>query len=320
VKQVFRRVPNLPFQPLYEGWGEGWLKTDLRKILALTLVLVVFMAATTSFVGKAEAQESGGSEVKAKTMFKVAANAEKHVGRLLKRLEARGLEVSPEAKTAYEEGKRLMEEAERLMEEGSYNASVETSFSALAKFKEALTLIEDEKLEALKAAGLEAAISRAEKFIERLRNLVKKAEEAGYSSGRLAEIEDQLNKAAETLEEARRLLDEGKTDEAARKFKEARRLLAGLPGELHAATKPLRARKAGKFLDRAAERMEKVKKRLEDLPVPKHVREKVYRSLDVAFAKLEKAREHVRHGALSEAAEEAEDLASRLSKAQQWLP
>ena len=296
------------------------MKTALRKTLALTLVLVMFMAATTSFVGKAEAQESEGSEVKAKIMFKVAANAEKHVGRLLKRLEAKGLEVSPGARTAYEEGKSLLEEAERLMKGGSYNASVEASFSALAKFKEALTLTEDEKLEAVKAARLEAAISRAERFIERLRNLLKKAEEAGYSSERLAEIKRKLDKAAETLEEARRLLDAGKTGEAARKFREARRLLAGISGELHDATKPLRTRKAGKFLDRTAERMEKMKKRLETLPVPEHVKERIHRSLDIAFARLEKAREHVRHGALSEAAEEAEDLTSRLSEAQEWLP
>jgi len=287
------------------------------KTLSLLLASVLCLSFLAGMLPAAQASSSEETPLakKASALFNMASKTGDRVHRLIEKLEQKGVTVPQKAKDAYEEGEGFLEQAETLLEEGNYQESVRYSFKALASFREALSRIF--KLGVLRentAATLKEAIERCEKTVERLRELLGRLEEAGYSGEQLEAAKSRLNEASMKLKEATELLEKGEISEAAKRLGEARKLIAGSEGELIKLVKPFHVKRIEKYLERLEQRMEALKHKVEASKMPKHAKEKVLKALSRAIYHIEKAREHLKGEALSRAYGEAEAASLQLAQ------
>ncbi len=79
------------------------------------------------------------------------------------------------------------------------------------------------------------------------------------------------------------------------------------------ATKPLRLKKAEKFLEGLEKRLEKARKRIEASKMPEHVKAKVLKKLDMLAKKLEEIRRRLSEGELGKASREMEEAEGQIT-------
>jgi DNA repair exonuclease SbcCD ATPase subunit len=281
------------------------------KIPAFLLVLmflasVVAVPSNIALAQQTETAEEGKFKARADILLNILEKAKERVDKTLEKLEEKGVTIPEEAKTNYETGLSIAEEAVKLRDEGKYREACEKAVEAMRSFKNVLVAIHKAKppieapkaeVEARKAIGLKVAVERAKIYADRLEKLIASAEDRGFKVP--TEIKEKISKARSILDEALRLLDEGKVDEAARKLGDARKLLGEAMAEFRkTVAQQIKLKMTERFLNKTEERIEKLKERLLPLleKLPEEKREKVEALIANATRHVEEAKEKARHG------------------------
>ena len=283
MKQLFRFVPpgssNSTVTPV-----RSVKEMSRNRVLTLFVVALILLQAPIS-VGLAaptiKVQEIEATPVSSVSVREVAAQCNKttsvsaelveslisQIRYATERIEAylastEGSSVAEAVKEKYELGLMAVEEAKRLKGEGNFSGAADSAVRAIKHFKDALIKIDEstpsevpqqirESVE--ENINLRTAIERAQAYLERLREAVRRFSEEGHDVSRADEV---LNKLESHLETAYNGLADGDLSTSKRAYTAAEGLLSRIKecmGNLVVANKEARVER---YLNQVQSRIE----------------------------------------------------------------
>jgi len=133
----------------------------------------------------------------------------------------------------------------------------------------------------------------------------------GYITGAL---EERIANANLTLNEALDLAGRGMVDDAAKKLGEARRIVAGLSGEINRIAKAEAARRVERFAENALRRLTELQNKTDELKIPPQAAAAVKSALENARGHIERAKRLAEEKNTGSAVKELEDMAREAKK------
>jgi hypothetical protein len=255
-------------------------RRKMSKKLMITLTTLLATLLATSFMGGAYlvyAQEVDENQVAAENLLSMLTESEAEVTSLFETIIGDGGEVPEDAAEALIEAQELHAEAQGLYDEGSYEESVEKATDALNKYGKAITeatpeepeepeapedpedpeetevMTAEEEIteETEKMIGITTAIEKAEKRINKLREI----------AGELSTVEIDTTEASSLLDEASGILDSislEDTEGAEELLSTANELIGQATGLLKSNGEPIKEEKIEHFTQQAIHHIEQL--------------------------------------------------------------
>ena len=294
------------------------------KLLTPMLILVVLLSSAVAapfYTASAQNQRGVGGEVEAtvEKLLELMEKTERHIEATFQRLEERNVTMPEAAKERLAEGLAKAEAAIEAFRDGRVEDAGMMALDAMRDFRTALESLEDlDVIDRTPAGqGINQAVNRTLLFIDKLKSIMSKAEELGYN---VTEFRERIREAEAHLANATRLAEEGSIPEAARELGRARRILAGLEGEIRRITKGEKVKKVERFAAKALKELEEIEAKVDELPIPPENAEAIKSALQNARHHIEQARASVDREELKDAIDELEEMAEGVQKLEKEKP
>lgn len=262
--------------------SRGMLK--MHKRLAVILPLAVLALFTFSIVANpftyALAQQTGAKDSTdkrdesvrtAEQLIKILETAEAHINNTLTNLAGRNITVPAAVKEKYYDGLTHTEAAIQYLQENRTQDAEKEIMISMSDFKDALSQFKsndnDDNATTTTpiANGIGQAINRSRIFIDKLETIIQSVNSTEYPT---AEIQSKIAQAKTILDNATILLKHGNVTEAANSLGDARRVIAGLNGDLNSITQSEKTKNIKQFADNALERLNGVESKANELLPP----------------------------------------------------
>ena len=231
-----------------------------KKAAMLLVLLTLVLSISFAVLNPTLAQENGIQKQKAETLLTILSNDNRSIVEAFSSLEAQNVSAPATAQTAYNEGLEHAEEAFRLMNQERFGEASVEAVEAMNKFGETLRILESaspvEPTETEVAAediiSLNANITRAIEYAERLENLTARAKTNGYNT---TAIEWSLSEIKQHLRNATRELAALNLEGATEELLNAKMLLEELKAPFDRLTNLVKTANIEKYLEEAEDRL-----------------------------------------------------------------
>lgn len=246
------------------------------------------------------------------------------VADIFARLNAQGIPIPDTAQERYLEGLSIAEQAQRLREQGVGEEAKKNAFDAMNLFGDALDdvsiddAISNEEKDAMRAAGLNAALERLQQRTQVAESIAKQAQGLGMSM-QASELMDKANNVKSMVENIKQSVATNQLEDAEQEMEDVEDLLESLNEDEGSIVEEMKTRNAVEHLSMVEQRLDSIANMvtnlLDSLPVPPQAKigldiakNAVSNALGNAKDRVSMVKQMLEEGRVDEAIEEFDDI------------